>query len=153
CACSRAPVDNVATAANTASVSALSSSQAKSSPNVVETIAVSRAEAQSKSLDKESLMAAIFPGWKPSQENDSNVATPARESTDLPATQDTPSHLHVTQVPHIEGAYTDDPDDLDFDPEPWGVVKLDELHAALITLARAGQTPAGGAYDVVGAYF
>jgi hypothetical protein len=98
-------------------------------------------------------MAAIFPGWKPSRESDSNIATPARESPDLPATRDTPTHLHVTQVPHIEGAYTEDPDDLDFDPEPWGVVKLDELHAALITFARAGQTPAGGAYDVVGAYF
>jgi hypothetical protein len=56
-------------------------------------------------------------------------------------------------VPHIEGAATEDPVDLDFDPEPWGVVRLDDLHAVLITFANAGETAGGGSYDLVGTYF
>jgi hypothetical protein len=175
-ACSKTPPNGAANLPSAGSTAAVSSPTARSVPDQTgapeqtgggcadtrkpaalseakQSSAGVRPDAQSGSLEKDCLMAALFPGWKSSNDSSSGAPTPGDESTAARATQDSPAHVHVDRVPHIEGGYMDDLEDLGFDAEPWGVVRLDELHAALITYAHAGWTPGAGRYDIVGTYF
>jgi hypothetical protein len=175
CACSKAPAAGAANVPGARSAAAVSSPTARpvsdpagapdqtagSCAGTPKRVSLSeskklgagaRPDAQSGSLEKDCLMAALFPGWKSSKDSSSALASGA-ESTESPATRDSPAHLHVDKVPHIEGAYTEDPQDLEFDADPWGVVRLDERHAVLITYAHAGWTPGAGTYVLVGTYF
>lgn len=114
-----------------------------------------RADARSTSLEKDALMAALFPGWKPTNKATDSGQPPTPESTgQTPVSTATPAHLHIDRLPpSAEFTASEDAEGLDFDPEPWGVVKLDELHAVLITQASAGDTPGAGRYQLVGTYF
>ena len=117
--------------------------------------AVVRADAQSTSLEKDALMAALFPGWKPAGKAAGGQApTPESAEEHTPVSREGVAHLHVDRLPPSAGGMSsEDPEDLDFEPEPSSVVKLDELHAVLVTLASAGDTPDAGRYQLVGAYF
>lgn len=139
-ASSQADVQAQTEADSTASESAASS-------NAKPTNAGVRENAQSTSLEKNALMAALFPGWKPTAGGAQNPGSSSTE--DVPAAPG-PAHLHVD---HLEGASGDDAQGLDFEPDPWRVVRLDELHAVLITEAEAGWTAGAGQYDLIGAYF
>lgn len=114
-----------------------------------------RADAQSTSLEKDALMGALFPGWKPTRKAAGSSPPPAPESTEnAPVSPAGPGHLHIDRLPPNSGYIaSEDPDDLDFDPEPWGVVKLDDLHVVLVTVANAGWTAGAGSHTLVGAYF
>ena len=100
-------------------------------------------------------MAALFPGWKSTDKAAGSSQPPTPESAEeTPASPASPAHLHIDRLPPSAGFIaSEDAEDLDFDPEPWGVVKLDGLHAVLITQASAGYTPGAGRYQLVGTYF
>ena len=114
-----------------------------------------RADAQSTSLDQDALMVALFPGWKPTSKAADSGEQPVPESTkDVPAIPVGPAHLHIDRLPpNEEYIASEDPEDLDFDPDPWSVVKLDDLHVVLITEAVAGWAAGASRYTLVGTYF
>lgn len=61
-----------------------------------------RPDPQSATLEKNSLMAAVFPGWKPPKEGGNVAPTPDGTSTEAPTTPNGPGHLHIDKVPQVD---------------------------------------------------
>lgn len=113
-----------------------------------------RADAQSTSLEKDALMGALFPGWKPGSKAGSSPPPAPASTENAPVSPAGPAHLHVDSLPPNAGYdASEDPGGLDFDPEPWSVVKLDDTHVVLVTVAYSGWAPNAGTYTLVGTYF
>jgi hypothetical protein len=101
-------------------------------PEVEQPIAKVRADAHSTSLEKNALMVALLPDWKPTADQE-------RSDDQHPERAD---HVHVVL----------DEYEWDIYPSPWDVIKLDPLHAVLITQSSGGPGTAGGGDQLISAY-
>ena len=124
--------------------------QSVSGSEVTHSNAGVRADAQSASLEKGALMAALLPDWKPDEDTSTSTA-PLSPSAEVQANQDSSEDPHVSGADHIHVELATG--DTDLYPQPWGVVKFDAFHAVLITEANGGTGTAGGSYVIVGTYF